>query len=471
MSYEDAFQALTDNDLPRAVLLLEKAARETGYSSDIINHAYTLALYRVGDMQRLADVAFQVGNSLSSHDRASAMDYFQRALIAGLDAGRANQIGQMFEQWAAPAREKSGRLPAGAIKHVAHVIGCLLPNHIPTQYLKMLVSSLGKQGIRSSVFTTEWATSWFFNPAGEAQSQLSEVEADIHIAAVDGDFEERASRVAEALRKSGVTCALFHGGLNQQIMARVASMRPTAVQINVGMDAEMDADLFDGRIHLSENAMRRTRFSGPAERIPPVTDIEFKLQMSEPVTRQSMGIESASSISATFGALQYSTGREYLGGLVEILQRFPKHFHLFAGAGNVRSIRSLLHGEGVLPRVRFLGQIGDIAPLLDLIDIYLASFPDCDSNSVLDVMGAGKPPVTVRSSADSPQNAAAEFVAVSELVATSVAGYIDIADRLLRNPAFRAQQGRSVKDRFRAEFAPEHLGVRYKTFLETFCDG
>src|SRR5207244_9208620 len=84
MSYEAAFEALKNGDFHNAVPLLEKAARETGYTSDIINHAYTLALYHADDKPRLADVAFRVANSILEHDPASAMDYFQRALFADL---------------------------------------------------------------------------------------------------------------------------------------------------------------------------------------------------------------------------------------------------------------------------------------------------------------------------------------------------------------------------------------------------
>ncbi len=467
MSYEDAFQALKDEDLPRAVVLLEKAARETDYSSDIINHAYTLALYRVGDMSRLADVAFQVGSSLVDHDRASAMDYFQRALVAGLNSDRVNQIGSVFETWV-PRVETGSTRPRVSVKRVAHVVGRVLPGEPRTEYLKLLVSSLHQQNIESSIFTTEWSASWFFNPAGQAQSEPVEIDADVRIADVDGDFEDRASRVAAAMQESGISVAFFHGALDQQITARVASMRPATVQINIGHNSEMDAGLFDGRIHLSENAMRRTRFSEPAEWIPPGSDIESQLAISERLTRQSLGIESASSVSATFGDLRHASGREYLAVLVEIMNRFPKHFHLFAGAGNVRAIRSLLHAEGVLPRVRFLGQMKDVAHLFHVLDVYFASFPNCETNFVQNAMGAEKPVVVFRAAPESPENTAAELLAIPELIASNKAGYIDIADRLLRDAAFRTQQSQAVKQRFRAEFKPERLGERYKAFLQQF---
>ena len=81
-------------------------------------------------------------------------------------------------------------------------------------------------------------------------------------------------------------------------------------------------------------------------------------------------------------------------------------------------------------------------------------------------MGAGKPVVVLRSSPDSPANSGAELVGVRELTAPGEADYIMIAERLLRNPALREQQGQAMLDRFRAEFRPERLGERYKAFLE-----
>jgi hypothetical protein len=464
VSYHEAFEALKNGDFKTAATLLEQAARETGYSSDIINHAYTLALHQTGDKPRLADVSFRVGNALLQSDPASAMDYFQRALLAGLDAKRVRRIGEIFEEWAAPRTQIAIDRP---VDHVAHVMGCLLPGHAPSQYVKMLASSLKRKGVESTVFTTEWAASWFFNPAGVPQSQPVEIEATVNIASVEGDFVERAQRVADAIKSSGIKVAFFHGNLAEQITARVAAMRPAPVQVNVNHGSEMDADLLDGYIHLFQNAMERTRFSSHvSEWIPLASDIETRLQMTELVTRQSLGLESASSVSATFGNLYKVSGSGYLKVLAEILKRFPKHFHLFAGAGNVKSIRSFLHSEGVLPRVRFLGHVGDVAPLLGAIDVYLASFPHSGGHSVIEAMGAGKPVVVLRFPPDSHYNSGAELVGVRELIAPGEADYIEIADRLLRDPALRKKQSEAMLQRFRSEFRPERLGERYAAFMD-----
>jgi glycosyl transferase family 1 len=464
VNYQEAFEALKNGDFKTAASLLEAAARETGYSSEIINHAYTLALHQSGDKPRLAEVSFRIGNTLCENDPASAMDYFQRGLFAGLDATRVRRIGEIFEEWAGPRHDATVQ---GPVDHVAHVVGCLLPGHAPTQYVKLLASGLKRLGVRSTIFTTEWAASWFFNPEGVAQSQPVAMDADINVASVEGDFMERARKVADAIRSSGIKVAFFHGSLAEQITARVAAMRPAPLQVNVNHGSEMDADVFDGFVHLFQNAMTRSRFSSHvAEWIPLASDIETRLQMSAPVTRQSLGLESASSVSATYGNLYKVAGTGYLRALTEIMKRFPKHFHLFAGEGNVRSIRSLLHSEGVLPRVRFLGHVGDVAPLLPVVDVYLASFPHSGGHSVIEAMGAGKPVVVLRFPPDSHYNSGAELVGVRELIAPGEADYVEIADRLLRDPALRQQRGEAVLARFHSEFRLERQAERYVKFID-----
>jgi predicted O-linked N-acetylglucosamine transferase (SPINDLY family) len=103
-----------------------------------------------------------------------------------------------------------------------------------------------------------------------------------------------------------------------------------------------------------------------------------------------------------------------------------------------------------------------------VIDVYLASFPHSSENSILEAMGAGKPVVVLRFPSDSHENSGAELVGMRELTASGEADYIEIADRLLRNPALRSKQGETIRDRFRAEFRPERLGERYKAFLACF---
>jgi hypothetical protein len=464
-SHREAFEALRRGDYPAAALLLERAAQESGYASDPVNHAYTLALYRTGQSARLADVAFRIGCMMADDDPASAMDYFQRALVAGLDLESAEGIRAFQEKLAAPADARPPRR-SGPVRKVAHVVGCLLSGHAPTRHIRMLTESLGHAGVESVVFTTEWAAAWFFNPDAKPQSDETGIHRETHVASVEGDFMQRAGRIAEAIRASGVDAALYHANPSEQITARVAALRPAPIQIHVDHDGAMDLDAFDGRIHLRNAASERTHSAAkPMAWIPPASDIEDRLAAAKPVTRRSLGLDSATSASATFGALHHASGPGYLMSLAEILRRFPDHFHIFAGSGDVKTIRPALHAAGVLPRVRFLGDMADVAPLFDAVDVYLAPFPHSSVPFILDAMGAGKPPVVVGHPADSRINPGAEFVGIKELIASNEADYVDVADRLLRSPAVRAGFSAAVRERFRAEFHPMRLGVRHAEFF------
>ena len=469
MDYEEAVLALQAGDYDRAVRLFAPAGRDANYRSDVINHFYTLALHHAGENGKLAEVAFDVGNRMLSDDAASALDYFQRALVAGLSAGETRQIGVVFEQWASriggggekPARPES-------IRRVAHVVGGLAPGSASSRYLQTLTRGLKSHRIESIVFTTEWASSWFFNPTGP-HSERIDMEAEVRIASVEGDFCERADRIARSIRESDCQAALFHANLTEQITARVAAGSPTPVQVHVNHEGEMDADLFDGRVHLFRDSLRRTRFSDRLNRwIPPASDIESRLAQ---VHSERTEIGGATSISATLGTLPTISREPFLDSLREILRRFPKHIHLFAGIGDVRAARNYFRQAEVLPQVRFLGHQTDSAHLLPQIDIYLASYQSHGWESVLDAMGAGKPVVVLGHEADSHDSSGAELVGVDELIASDPGQFVAIASQLIRDADYRDAVAQAVQLRFGREFRPDNLGRRYAEFMEELVLG
>jgi hypothetical protein len=460
MSHEEAFQALKDGDFRIAIPLLEHAVRESGYSSDAVNQAYTEALYRAGEKTRLADAAFEIGDSLVETDPAAAMDYFQRAFLGGLDASCVRHVGDIFERWANPPAKKTGRT---RITKVAHVIGCLTNDHSPARQLGILVKSLRAEGIESQVFTTEWAASWFFNPPGIAQTKNTQLVPDAVIGPVKGNFVERAESIASTIRGSGAQVAFYHADLSEQITTRVAALRPLPLQLNVAHGSEMDPALFDGYVHLSRESLASTRHrSTPSEWIPASSDIEERLRQLPENMRQVMGIEEAETVSATVEDLRNVSDPRFLDMLTRILTLFPKHFHVFAGSGDVKSIRAHLHSEGVLPRVRFMGSMSDADSVMAVADVYLAPFLGSSSTSLLDAMGAGKPVVVVKGE---------DLPGVRDLEARSHLEYGQVVQRLLRDASERKRCSGLVLQRFRADFDPSLTGPRYMAFLEKVLHG
>ena len=166
-------------------------------------------------------------------------------------------------------------------------------------------------------------------------------------------------------------------------------------------------------------------------------------------TRESLGIASATTISASFsGPLRSQT--EFVKVIIQLMHRFPSHFHLFVGTGEVRALRGLLHSEGVLPRMRFLGALPDITRLLGAIDLGLVAFPDSGSASIIDLMAAGKPVVALRDAAGSAANAAPDLLGEPELTAETPGQYVQIADRLIRDVATRVRLGERLRERLRS---------------------
>jgi hypothetical protein len=462
MSHEEGLQALRDGDLKTAIPLLARAVEETAYSVEDLNHAYTLALYRAGEKSRLAYAALEMGDAVLETRPALALDYFQRAFLGGLDAACLRYIGEIFERWAPPKVSA----PLTDVKKIVHVIGSLQPDHVPARQLATLVDSLRQLGVESQVFTTEWASSWFFNPNGmDAESQF--LLPDAVIASAEGNFLERAERVAGAIRASNADAIFYHAGFHEQITARVAAFRPGPVQVNVAYGVQMDADLFDGFILQTNQGVAAGHHSTARRRwIPPASDIADRLAVCPPNMRQVMGLESATTVSATVGDFQHMSDPKYLYVLTGILKAFPNHFHLFAGTGDVKTMRAALHEEGVLPRVRFLGTMSDTASVMAVTDVYLCAFKKSEESPLLDAMGAGRPCVAVKFPDDAGRNASAEILGVPELlVADSELAYLQVAQGLLRDGENRARCAELVQSRFESEFSNLNLARKYLEFL------
>jgi hypothetical protein len=465
---QKALDALRSGDFERAATLLKHLVEENHYASPVLNNAYTLALHKTRRQSELGAASFQIGDRWRDRDPAAAMDYFQRAIFNGISSDQVRKVGEWHEDRAAPPYIPDPAGPEIRTDRVAHVVGCLLSGHAPSLYVQLLSKALRPRGIQSYVFTTEWAANWFFNPPGTRQSEAIEIEAQTVIAGIDGDFEERANRVAAAIRNAKIDIAFYHNSLTEQITTRVAALRPARLQINVNHAEEVAADLFNGFVHLFENGVRRTRFPfRPWRHISLISDIEERLSSCTSVTRQSLGIDMAQTVSGTFGNLYKVSDFTYLEVMATILKRFPAHFHIFAGSGDNVPLKEFFRKEGLLPRVLFLGQMADVAPLLGCIDVYFNSFPHSGGQSVLEPMAAAKPVIIRRYAEETHQNVGAELGGIADLIAASEDEYVEIAGRLLQNPDLRRTYGELLRQRFQANFQPARLAEQYLDFLKS----
>ncbi len=454
MKQEDALLALRQGNFETAAHLLETVVRDNRYSSDVLNHAYTIALHSSGQTGELADAAFRIGQLYESTNPGLALDYYQRAIYSGLDPDRVRAVCAFQTRLSCPPDTR----PSSGIRigHIAHVIGCFLPGHAPSLYVQLMAQAMADHGIRSSVFTTEWASDWFFNPPGR-QSQPIEVEAETVVGPEEGNFLARAKSVAAAIRDRDIDIAFYHCGPTEQITVRVATLRPTPIQINVNHATEVDADIFDGFAHLFQNGMERSRFRHrPSRWIPLISDIEERLESCLHHTPDEFEMAGAETVSGTYGNL-FKVSPAYVRTLIRILARFPAHYHLFAGAGDSAPIQKPLHAAGLMSRVRFLGHVDDIAGLLNMTDVYLNTFPVSGGQSVLEPMAAATPVVILRHPEATHFNAGAELAGMEEVSANDEVEYVELAARLIAEPELRRQYGRRLQERFRSNFRPTDL--------------
>ncbi|HEX4998132.1 MAG TPA: hypothetical protein VFY29_07905, partial [Terriglobia bacterium] len=329
------------------------------------------------------------------------------------------------------------------------------------------------EGFRSigaipAVFSTDWAVSWPFSLAGETPSEAVDFAAETWRPQSGGDFLERARSVAQAVRAFQPDIVFYHSSFFEQITARVAAFRPAPWQFHINHGEEMPVDFFAGRAHRQARALAATRYREvSAPWVPMACDIATRLADEPAVTRQAIGVDTASSVSATFGDLDQAGSPEFVSALTEILMRFPEHTHLFAGSGNVRTLRQALHAEGVLARVRFLGPVVNAASLMPSIDFYLAPFPHMDSEFVMDALGAGKPVLMHKEATDPRTGAESSLVGIDDLLASNRSAYVEAASVLIRKPPVRARLTHEVRSRFEAEYSPRRVAERYLEFIET----
>src|SRR5689334_16294450 len=181
-----------------------------------------------------------------------------------------------------------------SVRRMGHVVGSV------DRYLTVLVESLKERGVESKVFET-----------GLSQ----------------GDPVQQSDRLAQDIRDAGLRIVFFHADSSDPIAARAASLRAAPIQVNVNHGVEMDGEFFDGVVHLTQNAMERSRFGSlPSVWIPPSTDIEKDLQSATFETRESLALNSEASVSATLSAPARDRSVGFIRTVIEILRRYPNHF-------------------------------------------------------------------------------------------------------------------------------------------------
>jgi len=127
----------------------------------------------------------------------------------------------------------------------------------------------------------------------------------------------------------------------------------------------------------------------PASRIGETSD--------RAAARRALGLESASHVISTIAHIRKVKGVDvYLRMAARMIQQFPEAVFLVAGEnhqpGHYKELMALTASLGLQRNVRFLGDIGDVSPVLHASDVFcLLSRNEGLSNALLEAMAAGLP--------------------------------------------------------------------------------
>jgi len=178
--------------------------------------------------------------------------------------------------------------------------------------------------------------------------------------------------------------------------------------------------------------------------------------------RHELGVASDAHVIGTVGRLAAVKDQASLvRAFARLAAEHPETILLIVGDGRCRSsLQALAAQSGVAPRVRFLGERGDVPRLLRAMDVFvLPSRAEGMSNTLLEAMASGLPIVATRVGGN------------SEIVADGVTGFLVERDRpealagaireYLKKPKMRQEPGSLSRERAVRMFALEGMRAAY----------
>jgi predicted O-linked N-acetylglucosamine transferase (SPINDLY family) len=163
---------------------------------------------------------------------------------------------------------------------------------------------------------------------------------------------------------------------------------------------------------------------------------------------------------------------EFCETVVNLLRAHPHSIYLCVGDGELSAQKRKFESAGVGKRVGYAGKRKDLPGFLRMADLYLAEFPCCDAAGVLQAMSVERPVVAVRWGEAPEQSSGAIFAGPEATVAgRDAAVYIERVSKLIREPAYRKQLGKAMRERVEKQFAFTQTARHVEQLCEQMLQG
>ena len=203
-----------------------------------------------------------------------------------------------------------------------------------------------------------------------------------------------------------------------------------------------------------------------------VEGADLEAPINEAPRRAAYGIPDAAVILTTAADdVSRTISTEMIDAIADVLRKHPQAVYLLVGAGDASQIRRRFESAGVGKRVGYAGKRRDLPGFLKMTDIYVAEFPESSATGVLQAMSMGLPAVAMAAEDEEQAGIAAEFVGSEATVLHGeIAGLTERLSRLIRDTAFRQQQGKNMRRRVEQLYSFDQTARNLESICERLLD-
>lgn len=367
---------------------------------------------------------------------------------------------------------------------IAYIVSAIADDDAANRSIVSFARHVDAKRFKLQVYSTEAAVrreKQHFAHTGYAQPStkrgaatvdaLNKAKVPIWNAPVDADIIAAAKELANQLIRDRVDVAIFDTTQADPIAAIAANWEVSRVKMNLCRRNPLYAPQVDCVTYLDQ-----VRFEADKEfwqrKGVDSTFIQEGIDVDEALgaapQRGAYGIPDNAVVLATAGSdLDRTISAEFVETMINVLRAHPQAVYLLIGDGELSWQKRKLESAGVSKRVGYAGKRKDMPGFLRLADLYLAEFPASSGMGVLQAMSVERPVVALRWGDDVEQSQAATY-AGSEctLSGRDSNGYIERVSKLIREPAYRAKLGKTMRQRVQQYFGFNQTARN----LEQICD-
>ncbi len=367
---------------------------------------------------------------------------------------------------------------------IAYVVSAIADDDVSSRAICSFAKHVDPKRFKFQVYSTEaavrrdrqlFAHGGYAPPSAKrgasAVEALARLKVPVWTAPLEGDVVAAAKELAAQLVRDRVDVAIFDATQADPIVAVVASWEVARVKINVARRSA----LFTAGVHCVAY-VDQVRFEADKEfwqrrRVESrflQEGIDVDEMLGAAPQRSAYGIPDNAVVLATAGAdLDRTISEEFVETMINVLRAHPHAVFLLIGDGELSWQKRKFESAGVAKRVGYAGRRKDMPGFLRLADLYLAEFPASSSAGVLQAMAVERPVVAMKWGDDIDQSQAAACVGSECTISTrDPNGYIERVSKMIREPAYRAKLGKTMKQRVEQYFG---FNQTART-LEQLCD-